>query len=105
MGGRTISPEEAKRLIEEEADYLPYKVINEKGKKEISEWLSLVAKNEQNIDAWLTEAEDSANNSSPGESIIIEMRGSETFSGNPETLRLDDECFDYQVYTDGSDGK
>ena len=105
MGGRTISPEEAKRLIEEEADYLPYKVINEKGKKEISEWLSLVAKNEQNVDAWLTEAENSANNAIPGELIIIEMKGSQTFSGNPETLRLDDECFDYQVYVNDEDGR
>ena len=36
MGAKTISHKEAERLIEEEADYLPYKVINEKGKKEIS---------------------------------------------------------------------
>ena len=84
-------------MVDDNADYAPFRVVNESGKIAVQSWLGRIAKADQNADAWFTDAEDAANNASQGESIIIEMRGFNTISGNPETLTIDDTCFDWMV--------
>lgn len=85
-------------LLDEDAEFLPSRVINPKGAALVTEWVNRRASIPQNIDAWLTDAEDSANNSGLNEAVIIEMRGHTTHSGNPETLTLPNDCFDWEVY-------
>ena len=65
-------------------------VANVKTLEIISKWVSSVAHSPENhnLEAWLTEAEDVANNATENEDIVIEMRGFATSSGRPETLTL-----------------
>ena len=65
-------------------------IANQNTLETIAQWLNSVALNPeiQNLDAWVIEAEDVANNATENEDIVIEMRGFATSSGRPETLTL-----------------
>ena len=82
---------------DDNAECAPFRVINASGKTTVQEWLGRVAKAEHNADAWFSDAEQSANDVLPGESIRIEMRGMDTLSGVPETLTIEDSCFDWMI--------
>jgi len=93
-----ITEAQARAIMgDDDADYAPFRTINEFGKTTVQNWLGRVAKTWQNADAWFSDAEQAANDVSQGESIIIEMRGFSTISGNPETLTIDETCFDWMV--------
>ena len=73
------------------------KLINETGKAKINAWLDAVEARRSHIDwnkGWESHAERVAEDAAEGEDVIIEMRGSQTISGTPETLKLCSECFD-----------
>ena len=65
-------------------------IANPSALETIAQWVNSVALNPeiQNLDAWVIEAEDVANNAMENEDIVIEMRGFATNSGRPETLTL-----------------
>ena len=94
---RQITESEAIQIISSEPEYFPFRSINENGKKVVSEWVFKNAKREQNIAAWLDDAEDTANNSIAGEAIIIEMKSYNTISGHTETLIIPADCFDWMI--------
>lgn len=94
----TITQSEALALVADEStENLPYRIINERGYFKVLQWVHSVAHEPAFADpgAFATDAEQSANNAGPGEAVIIEMRGHQTKSRNPETLTLDDDCFDW----------
>ena len=74
-----------------------HRILNQAGQAAVATWVKMHSKKEQNLDAWYADAEQSANDASPGESIIIEMRGMNTISGNPEILTLPDSAFDWEI--------
>lgn len=78
------------------AEVLEAYTLNDQGSAMLADWVRGAAKHpeNQNLDAWATEAEDAANNASQDESIIVEMRGFMTNSGKPETLTLPRTAFD-----------
>ena len=78
------------------SEYLPYRVINSQGVALVTQWVNDHAAKPQNIEAWLTDAEDTAN-SAMGESVIIEMRRYVTLSQTTETLRIPADCFDWML--------
>ena len=82
-------------MIDGNAAFALFRVINESGKKIVNDWTMRVG--DYTHTAWLEEATCTANNAVPGEAIIIEMRGMDTLSGVPETLIIDDTCFDWMV--------
>ena len=98
MNKKIITAAEAYQLIESESDYLPFRIINDAGKILIDNWIERVSRKEQNISAWYDEAESAAMNSSKGETIIIEMKSGSTISNHPETLRIEENCFDWVIY-------
>lgn len=53
-----------------------------------------------NMKAWFTEAEKEAMNVSYDETIIIEIGHAGSVSGHPETLIIDDECFNWAIHCD-----
>lgn len=63
----------------------------------IEEWIHTVAHlpERHNIDAWLTQAEQSACNTPNGYQINIEMQRIATASGKPEVLDIPHNCFDW----------
>lgn len=95
---RMLTDAEAASIItDESAEFLPIRIINESGKTAVREWLITVAKTENNDEAWFTDAEQAANNTAPGETIIIEMRSFDTNTGRTETLRLNDSDFEWTI--------
>lgn len=72
--------------------YIP----NEKCSKLIEKWLFSVSKdpNEQILLGWLNYAWQVKNDASEGESVVIEIKGYASRSGNPESLTIPDDCFD-----------
>jgi hypothetical protein len=98
---RTITAAEALAYTGDE-DALPYRVLTAAGRQAVAMWVHSVAREPQrhSLDAWYETAEDAAGDASPGEAVIIEMRGHQTASGRPETLLLDDECMAWQVMED-----
>lgn len=82
-------------MIDEDAEYAPFRVINEEGKNVVKNWLGLISRDQQNVNAWFSDAENAANNKSQGESVIVEMRCLATITGHAETLRIEDACFDW----------
>ena len=95
---KIITSAQAAEIINDEyAENMPYRVLNQAGKSVVATWVKRNAKADQNIDAWYSDAEQSANNAAIGESVIIEMSGIDTFSGRPETLAIPDESFDWSV--------
>lgn len=84
-------------LADEEAERLPYRVINAAGQAAVLAFIQRAASEPEkhNPGAWFSDAERAANDAGPGESIIIEMRGMHTASRNPDTLTLERECFDW----------
>jgi len=65
-------------------------IANQNTLETIAQWVNSVALRPeiQDLDAWVIEAEDVANNAMENEDIVIEMRGFATSSGRPETLTL-----------------
>lgn len=97
---KVISEAEALEILKNpDADDFPLRIINEHGKKQISEWLQRYAKNleQQNLDGWLSDAESSANNAAPDESIGIELPGHNTKTGSPSVLNLEKDSFDWII--------
>jgi hypothetical protein len=64
--------------------------------RKLENWIDRVAyaPERHDLSAWMREAEQTANDSLPGESIILEMRGIATESRNPETLIM--YCDDFE---------
>lgn len=97
---KVITEAEALEILQNtDADDLPVRIVNESGKATIAEWLLRCAENPeaQKLDSWLSEAEASANNAMPDETIGIEMPGKDTKNGNPAVLTLEKECFDWII--------
>lgn len=100
MNARTLSQAEALKIItNEDAENLPFRIINEAGQTAVAQFVNSQASDpaRHNLGAWYSDAEQAANDAIPGETIIIEMPGRSTVSGNPETLRMDDEHFDWLI--------
>lgn len=95
----TITESQALQLIADEADNMPYRVINAAGRAAVATWVKETAREpgRQNLDAWYSDAVDAANNTAQGGDIVIEMRGMSTESGNPETLNIPADAFDWVV--------
>lgn len=95
---KTITPAEA-FAIPEDADNLPFRVLNNSGKMRVIEWVNAAARRPEShkIEAWFDDAEDAANECVPGESVIIEMSQFDTASGHTETLMIDDTDFVWMV--------
>jgi hypothetical protein len=73
-------------------------LANDKTKQFLQDWVNKVAAlpERHNVEAWLSAAEQSANNrQSEREDIVIEMRGFATASGKPETLTVELCAFDW----------
>jgi mannosyltransferase OCH1-like enzyme len=83
----------------EEADFFPFRVLNEEGKLVIQHWVEEVAKNHHNHDlgAWHSEAERSANDSHVDETVTIEMGRAMTHNGIPDVLRMQNSHFDWMM--------
>lgn len=97
---KTITESEALQIIaDDEAENMPYRVINAAGRAAVATWVKTTASesDRHNLDAWYTDAERAANDAIVGESIRIEMRGMHTASGNPVTLDLPAAAFDWVV--------
>ncbi len=97
---QTITEAQALKIISnEEAENLPYRVINAAGRAAVATWVKTTARNPErhNLDAWYSDAESAANNGTIDEDIVIEMRGTMTESGNPVTLNIPSASFDWQV--------
>lgn len=94
----TLTEAEARAILaDENAQYLPFRVINETGQAAVRAFIERVAADpaKHSADAWYQEAEQAANDALLGEDIGIEMRGMHTSSRNPETLSLDKSNFDW----------
>lgn len=66
--------------------------------KTLQTWIDKIAHmpERHDLQAWLSQAEESANNrQSESESIVVEMASIATASGRPETLTLDPSNFDF----------
>lgn len=100
MIARIISQAEADAIIvDDEAENLPFRVLNAAGQRAVAEFVRSSAANadRHDLNAWYADAERVANDSLPDESIIVEMRGMHTASGNPQTVALKAECFDWMI--------
>ena len=86
-------------MMDVDAERMPYMVINEAGKKAVSQFVFDTAWQpaKHSLDSWYSYAEQVANDASEGESIVIEMRSVYTVTRVPCTLRLDAECFDWAI--------
>jgi len=91
-----ITEAQAREIMgDDNAEYVPFRVINKSGKKIVNDWTMRVGNYMHT--AWLEDAEHAANDAVPGEATIIEMRGMDTLSGVPETLAIEDSCFDWMI--------
>ena len=79
---------------------MSYYTINNTGIQTILDFILAQASRPQSINAWMSEAEQIANDALPGEAIILEMPSRSTISGRPETLQLNFTHFD-QTDTEG----
>jgi hypothetical protein len=73
-------------------------LANDTTKQVLQAWINKVAAlpERHNLEAWLSVAEQSANNrQSERDGIVIEMTGFATVSGNPETLIVQSGAFDW----------
>lgn len=99
MTARTISAAEARAILaNEDAESLPFRIINDAGRAAVAQFVSAAAAEPElhSLDAWYTDAEDAANQAGEG-AVIIEMSGRHTSSGNPRTLEMDDAHFEWVV--------
>lgn len=98
MSMRTITESEALAFSGEE-DSLPYRILTVAGQQAVAQWVHAVARDPEShsLSYWHDRAEDAAGNARPGEAVIIEMRGADTRSGNPETLTVHPELLSWQV--------
>lgn len=93
-----ITAAEAAAIIaDENAERLPYRVLNASGRATLAAWLDSTASGPQDIDAWIADAERAAGSVLPGEAVIIEMGGASTRSGRPETMVVPDSGFDWTL--------
>jgi hypothetical protein len=91
-----ISKAEADILLAiEGADRYPYRCINDHGADRIVEWLDEQGwpTYQSNIAAWIATAEKEPSD----EIAVLEIPARSTKSGRPETLELDDDCFQWRV--------
>lgn len=76
------------------------RTLNERGMKVVGDFVELHAADPSRHDkgAWYSEAEHAESMTSDlDESIHVEMPARYTFSGNPEIVKLEDDCWDYSV--------
>lgn len=99
MEYKKISAEQAEILFNSDSYFVPFRELNKMGKNLVAGWVSETAKTslKHNIKAWYRDAEDAANSAGLHGSIIIEMRGHMTKSGNPVTLDIPQSAFDWFV--------
>lgn len=103
---RKITESEARKILkEDDADYLPFAILNAMGKVTVKDWVRINSKDENKVygwyyGSWFLDVENAMQNASDGESIIIEMSGRLSMSGNPETLTIPKDCFDW-ILNDG----
>lgn len=100
MSVKTITESQALELIRNDFENgIPYLVINDAGRAAVAQFVSSYAADPARhaLDAWYSDAERAANNDLLDESIIIEMRGMDTASRNPVTLRMDRSDFDWVI--------
>lgn len=92
---KIITHAEAIALIEQDAEVLPTRILNALGEAAVRKFVEENVSGVQNMTAWYVEAEDEAGNAEEGASIIIEASRFQTISGNPETLTLKPNHFDW----------
>lgn len=96
---KAITEDEARQLINADAECLPWRQITTDGMNTVSEWVRKTAKepDKHNLSEWHSEAQGAANNAAEGEDIIVEMHGFQTATGNPETIKLNRSLFTWIV--------
>ena len=92
---KIITHAEAIALIEQNADVPPTRILNAAGEAAVRKFVEENVSGVQDMTAWYVEAEDDAADAEEGDSIILEAGRFETVSGNPETLTLKPEHFDW----------
>lgn len=100
MNKRTISAAEARAILaNDEADSLPFRIINDAGRSAVAQFVNTAAAEPErhSLNAWYADAEQAANDAGEGEAIVIEMGRLHTVSRNPCTLELADSDFDWIV--------
>ncbi len=97
---KIITTTEAHAIIQnEDSDFFPVRILNERGQTLVSEFVRKNASEPEriNMGTYYSDAEDAAMNSGFGEAIILEIKSINSASGNPETITLDDSCFDWVI--------
>jgi hypothetical protein len=99
MSYRTITADEAKAIVaDDSADNLPFQILTVAGKNKVAEWAHAHSKRGiLNMEPIYAEAEQSANDAAPGETITLELRAIDSATGRPESLRLEATDFEWQV--------
>ncbi len=98
LKARLISEVEARQWLHDavDAEYMPHRVIASSGVLTIHNWLAKVARIPQDTIAWITQAEDTANNDFT-DYVVIELRAHSTVSGRPETLHVPNHDFVWYI--------
>lgn len=100
MIARTITATEARAILaNEEAESLPFRIINAAGRAAVAQFVNREAAEPErhSLDAWYSEAEQAANDASEGAGYSIEMSQFKTASRTPRVLWLEDEYFDWII--------
>ncbi|ADV01252.1 hypothetical protein [Alicycliphilus denitrificans] len=100
MNKRTISAAEARAiLLNDEAESLPFRIINDAGRSAIAQFVNTAAAEPErhSLNAWYAEAEQAANDAGESEAIVIEMGRLHAASRTPCTLELVDSDFDWTI--------
>jgi hypothetical protein len=99
MSYKTITADEAKAIMaDDSADNLPFQILTVAGANKVAEWAYAHYKRGIiNMEPFYAEAEQSANDATPGEAVTIEIRGFDSITGRPEVLHLEDSDFEWQV--------
>ena len=95
---RIITEAEA-LAISPDAEHVPTRHLNKAGYAAVDAFVAEHAASPERhrLPAWYGDAEDAANDASPGETILIEMGRQFTRTKNPVTLRLEPQWFDWVV--------
>lgn len=87
----------ASNLAQENIDACPTARINQVGIGALADWLDANTKTPHNHHAWYGEAEAEASNLLAGIDASLEIRGLQSRSGNPATLKLQPAWFDWEL--------
>ena len=95
-----ITEAEAARIIDSDADMLPFRLLTAEGKEAVARFVAEEARSPERHDlgAWLDAAKRAADNALFGEAIVLEMPALESAAGTPATLDLTDH-FSWALYS------